>query len=184
MSDNLVPVVDLGDGTSRPDTVGIIFPPSAPSSPQVRFTESTAPHTVYEIHTQYLWTSGNLQLPNAGPSPYPNVPTSVIASMSAPFQLAVVTWSASRVGDKPILPSPVTPHPGWTLMSVEITVENPNIGADGLIAETTCSGTYVYAIDIPIAPGTVDMIGPTDPSINLTLTNTVIPATQFTEGLF
>lgn len=58
--------------------------------------------------------------------------------------LWIVDWTASRWGDKPKIPSPVSNDPRWVFLDDMIEPANMELGPDGVTPLWRISGTYIY----------------------------------------
>jgi hypothetical protein len=114
------------------------------------------PYTEFTVSSSYIWNSGQIQLP-AGVA---GVPAAII-QVAQPTAMKVVTWTASRIGKKPLVPDPRPTDPNLTLAFAQINVPTQSIDVSGSTRHYAFSGTYVYLMATSFVPGTDTLEGNT-----------------------
>jgi hypothetical protein len=152
-----------------------------PCPNQIAPEQVQAPYLVYRYRDHYEYDSGLLSMPlsglTAGPAP-PSTLLVVQARRAATYR--IVEFEIVRVGDKPVLPSLVSPNPNEVLLSASVTPQAPVVGPDGCNFTYGVSGRYVYAVlGGPVIPGTDPLRMGSSPTDTTTASGNVYDSGDF-----
>lgn len=145
--------------------------------------EADGPYTQYTVTIRYRWVGNVVQQAVAGTSDDQDQ-TCRVYQTARPTCQKVVAWSASRLGAKPSLPSPVSSDSDLTLALAEFVVPPPQTTATGDGYIYTVSGVYTYYCSTPWVPGSSSMNGPAIPATTATVYDTGITPDQFKPNIF
>lgn len=107
-----------------------------------------APFTAYSIQQSYVRNPGITLSPVAGP---PGTPADVI-QVCAPYGAKVVSWTACRIGLRPLVPDSAPNIDNHVLAHEVVTTHEPVTSEDGQTKLFVISGTYVYLNLLPLVP--------------------------------
>lgn len=136
-------MADFIDIQDAPATPGFRLPLFSSEHYQV-------PYGTYAIRTRYIYRSGKIQVPVAGPAPADSSEeTSRVLRLHKPVIQKVVEYEATRSGLPPLVPNPETSNPNEELLEADIDVLAPPLGTGGE-RNYKISGLYTYALKKPV----------------------------------
>lgn len=130
-----------------PDPLGVYANPQEQTSELSDAQLSTFAYNDYTIVTLYQERTGKYQMPVCGPVGS----AAAIVKAHAAAATKTVRWVAQRVGQLPVLPHPDPGNEGETLIYKNIDTAAPVPQPNGLTLAFQVTGTYVYALDRPLA---------------------------------
>lgn len=116
------------------------------SSPYFSQAQTDAPYTTYWQSITYVWGNGTVQLPVSSA----NVANAEMIQVNSPSGAKIVVWTAERSGIPPDVPD-TTPGQGETLNWFRVTLETPELQADGVSHIYRRRGVYVYYLQQPLS---------------------------------
>lgn len=118
--------------------------PVLPDSAAVLYANDASPgvYTDYRIDSRYRVKTHKMQLSTSVAN---NNTGSVIVQLGNPISQRVVTWTAEKIGDTPLVPTPASLDPNAVIMDWEISPCEKVVGSDGVSIVHRISGAYTYA---------------------------------------
>lgn len=162
------------------EAVGKIEPPAGLFSQE----NVRAPYGQYDLLISYEGRTGVLGIPVAGPAAAPGgirTPMDIV-QVSAPWTRKIVSWTARRDCDWPLIPHPVSSDPNLVLDTWSFTPRPPHVLPDGSNRRYQVDGVYAYYMLVPLLPGdAVPTAAP--PYATPTLDVNLLPSGQFVQGI-
>lgn len=100
-------------------------------------------YTDYTVHNQYLSNPGLWYLGVTSPEGFQSLSTATVQTSTATL-LWVCDWTASKLNNKPNIPSPKPTDANWELLSSFVEPYQIVVAADGRTPLYRISGIYVY----------------------------------------
>ncbi len=89
--------------------------------------------------------------------------SAAFVQLAAKTLLWISDWTASRMGDFPIIPNPEPVDTSWVLLDEHVEPAQLSVAADGVTPFYRISGTYVYGHKNPAATTIRDIMFPRPP---------------------
>ena len=143
----VTPPVGGSAGTPSIIEIGITTVTSGVIEGSIGLLRDSAVYNHYEIETNTVMDSGNLQMPGTGVGHDGGV--SAIVTAHGGMMKVMTTWVASRIGKPPQLPTYESPDPNVVPITGSVVAKDVVPNADGTSITYMIAGYYVHAIKDP-----------------------------------
>lgn len=116
----------------------------------------------YLMRNRYEWDGCRYMLSVTSPDGFVGN-TVAVCQLAEPTLLLISDWTASKIGEQPIIPDPESQDPNWVLIDAHPELFMQNVMSDGNNAVYRISGMYVYACLNPDANMVKNLVYPRPP---------------------